>query len=333
MHWSSFFVISAGVACLSAQTPAGQTPAAPPVHAVVTPGSPSVKPPEAPVPPDKVVLTIGNEKITAQEFDLIVEALPEQVQAQVRGPQKRQFAEQLVRVKVLYQEAVKRKLDQNPRLQTQIELQKENTLAGFLMQEMTANAQVDDATARQYYEQHKSDYESVHAHHILIRTKGSPLPIQPGKKELSDEEALAKAQEIRKKLLAGEDFATLAKADSDDVRSGANGGDLGFVKHNQTVPPFDQAVFSLAPGQLSEPIKTQFGYHLIKVDQHETKTFDEVKADVERKVRPELAHSAVENLEKQTTVVIDDNFFGPAHAAPAAATPSPAPAPAAPAAK
>lgn len=333
MHCSSFIAVFAGVACLCAQTPASQAPAAPPAHTVVTPGTPSVTPPATPVPPDKVILTIGNEKITAQEFDQIVEALPEQVRAQVRGPQKRQFAEQLVRVKVLYQEALKRKLDENPRLQTQIELQKENILAGFLMQEMTANAQVDDATARQYYEQHKSEYESVHAHHILIRTKGSPLPIQPGKKELSDEEALAKAQELRKKLLAGEDFATLAKAESDDVRSGANGGDLGIVKHNQTVPPFEQAVFSLPPGQLSEPVKTQFGYHLIKVDQHETKTFDEVKADVEKKARPELARSAVENLEKQTTVVIDDSFFGPA-ATPAAAAPAhTAPASAAPATK
>jgi parvulin-like peptidyl-prolyl isomerase len=272
------------------------------------------------VPPNKVVVTIGDEKITAGEFDQLIEALPEQARAQVRGPRKRQFAEQLIQVKVMYQEARKRKLDENPVVQRQLELQRENLLASILMQVMTANAQVDDATAHQYYEQHKADYESVHARHILIRMKGSALPIQPGKKELSEEEALAKAQEIRKKLLAGEDFAALAKAESDDVRSGANGGDLGSLKHNQTVPPFDQAVFSLPPGQLSEPVKTQYGYHIIKVEQHEVKPFDEVKADVEKKVRPELARSAMENLQKQATVVIDDSYFGPAPAAPAPAS-------------
>jgi len=271
-----------------------------------------------------VILTVGDEKITAGEFDQIVDALPEQVRAQVRGPQKRVFAQQLVRVKVLYQEACRQKLDQNPRVQRQIELQKENTVAGALMQEMTANAQVDDATARQYYEQHKSDYETVHAHHILIRAKGSPIPVQPGKKELSEEEALAKAQEIRKKLLAGEDFAALAKAESDDVRSGANGGDLGPQKHNQTVAPFDQALFSLPPGQLSEPVKTQFGYHVIKVDTREVKAFDEVKPEIEKRLRPELARSAVENLEKKTTIIYDDGFFGPAPAAPAPPAPKPA---------
>ncbi len=289
---------------------------------VVTPGTPSVTPPATAIPPNKVVLTIGDEKITAGEFDQIIDALPEQARAQVRAGRKRQFAEQLVQVKVMYQEARRRKLDENPTVQRQMELQKENLLASILLQDMTANAQVDDATSQQYYEQHKGDYESVHARHILIRMKGSPLPMQPGKKELSEEEALAKAQEIRKKLLAGEDFATLAKAESDDVRSGANGGDLGSLKHNQTVPPFDQAVFSLPPGQLSEPVKTQYGYHIIKVEQHEVKPFDEVRADVAKKVRPELAHSAMENLQKQSTVVIDDSYFG---AAPAPASPAPAP--------
>ena len=290
----------------------------------MTPGAPSLTAPAPPVSPDTIVLTIGDEKITAHQFDQIVDALPAQAQAQVRGPQKRQFAENLVRVKVLYQEARKQKLDETPRVREELELQRENLLANILMQEMAANAQVDDATARQYYDQHKSDYETAHARHILIRAKGSPLPVQPGKKDLTEEEALAKAQEIRKKLIGGEDFAGLAKAESDDVRSGANGGDLGVQKHNQTVPPFDQAIFSLPVGQISEPVKTQFGYHIIKVEQRELKPFEEAKPDIEKHIRPELARSALENLEKKTTVVLDDAYFGPAHApqAPTSATPT-----------
>jgi peptidyl-prolyl cis-trans isomerase C len=322
MNWVRFFFVSACAAGLCAQTPPpGQPPAAPPARVVVTPGTPSVTPPAAVISPDKVVLTIGEEKITAGEFDKLIDALPEQARAQVRGPRKRQFAEQLVQVKVMYQEAHRRKLDENPVVQRQLELQRENFLASILLQDMTANAQIDDASARQYYDQHKADYESVRARHILIRVKGSQLPAQPGRKELSEEEALAKAEEIRKRLLAGEDFATLAKAESDDVRSGANGGDLGSLKHKQTVPPFDAAVFSLPVGQLSEPVKSQYGYHIIKVEQHEVKPFEEVKDDVAKKVRPELAHSAMENLEKQATVIIDDGYFGPAApASPAAAS-------------
>ena len=309
-----FYVFLTSLAGLHAQT----GPAVPPPRVVITPANPTLSVPTASVPSDKVVLTIGAEKVTAGEFDQLVDALPEQYQKAARGPNKRQFAEQIVRVRILSNEALKRKLDQTPAVQRQMELQKENLLANALFQDMTANAQVDDATARQYFEQHKSEYETVHARHILVRVKGSPLPGQPGKKELTEDEALAKAQEIHKRLLAGEDFAALAKAESDDARSGANGGDLGSFKRDQMVPQFAQAAFSLPAGQVSEPVKTQFGYHLIKVGQHDVKSFDVVKPELEKRIRPELARSAVENLQKQTPVILDEGFFGPA-AAPAAA--------------
>lgn len=316
MKLVSFYFLLTSLVGLYAQT----APADPPPRVVITPGTPSLRMPATPVPPDKVVLTIGSEKVTAGEFEQLVEALPEQYRAAARGPNKRQFAEQIVRVRIMSDEARKRKLDQNPAVQRQIELQKDNLLANTLFQDMTANAHVDDATARQYFEEHKSEYEAVHARHILIRAKGSPLPAQPGKKELTEEEALAKAQEIHKKLVAGEDFASLAKTESDDARSAAKGGDLGSFKRDQMVPAFAQAAFGLAVGQVSEPVKTQFGYHLIKVEEHDVKSFDEVKPELEKRMRPELARSAVENLQKQTPVVMDEAFFGPpaAPAAPAA---------------
>jgi peptidyl-prolyl cis-trans isomerase C len=300
----------ASVACLFAQTPApSPAPAAPPVRVVITPSTPAIT---APVSPDKVVLTVGDERMTAAEYEQLVDALPEQVRAAARGPSKRQFAEQLIRVKLMSQEARKRKLDESPVVQHQIELQKENLLANLLFQDMTANAKVDDASEHQYYEQHKSEYESAHVRHILIRMKGSQVANQPGKKELTEEEALAKAQEVRKKLLAGDDFAALAKAESDDAVSAAKGGELGSIKRGQgMVAEFEQAALSLPVGQISEPVKTQFGYHLIKVEQHDTKAFDEVKSELEKRMRPELARNAVENLRRQTPVTLDDSFFGP----------------------
>lgn len=325
MNFLRFSVFITFAAWLFGQAPVPKAPANPPARAVITPATPAVT---APVAPDKVVLTVGDEKVTAGEFEQLVDALPEQFRANARGPNKRQFAEQLIRIKLMSQEARKRKMDESPAVQRQLELQKENLLANALFQDMAANTKVDDASARQYYDQHKGEYESVHARHILVRVKGSSLPAQPGKKELTDEEALAKAQEIRKKLLAGEDFATLAKAESDDTASAANGGDLGTFKHGQMVPQFEQAAFTLPEGQISEPIKTPFGYHLIRVEQRSAKTFEEARPDLEKKMRPELARNAVENLRKQAPVTIDDTFFGPA-----APPPSLMPAPAAPPAK
>ncbi len=224
MNYSRFLVFLATAAVLSAQAPApSQAPALPPARIGVPAAKPTTAPP---VPPDKVVLTIGDQKLTAAEFEQLVDVLPEQVRASARGPNKRQFAEQLVRIKIMSQEARKRKLDDNPAMRTQLELQKDNLLANALFQDMTTNVKVDDAIEHQYFEQHKAEYESVHARHILIHMKGSPIPLAAGKKELTEEEALAKAQEIRKKLAAGADFAVLAKTESDDTQSGANGGDV-----------------------------------------------------------------------------------------------------------
>jgi parvulin-like peptidyl-prolyl isomerase len=283
-----------------------------------------VKPPVSTAPStataqpfDKVVLKVGDEKMTVGEFEKFVDALPEQYRAAARGPGKRQIVDQLVSLKTLAQEARKRKLDQDPAYKAQLAFQAENLLAGTLYKDLTSNLKVEDSDVRKYYDDHKNEYERVKARHILVRFKGSAVP--PGaKKELTEDEALEKAKALRARLVGGEDFATVAKAESDDAGSGANGGDLDFFGHGQMVPPFDKAAFAAPIGQITEPVKSQFGYHLILVEKHETKTFDEVRPDIEKKIRPELAKKAVDNLQKQTPVTIDETFFGPPAPAPAA---------------
>lgn len=259
----------------------------------------------------KAVLTVNGEKITAKEFDQFIEGLPEQYKAQARGPMKRQIAEQLASVKVLAAEAQKRGLDQDPSVKARIAFQRENLLAGAAFEDIRKNAKLDEAAVRKYYEEHKKDYEQAQARHILIKFKGSPVPAREGRKELSEEEALAKTQELRKRLVAGEDFATLAKAESDDVGSGANGGDLGTFKRGAMVPAFDQVVFSQAIGELSEPIKTQFGYHLIKVEKRESKAFEEVRPELENRMRPDIAREEVQRLASDANIVYDESYFGP----------------------
>ena len=270
-------------------------------------------------PPDKVILTIGTEKMTAAEFDEFIESLPEQYRMAARGPAKRQLVEQLISLKTLSQEARRRKLDQSTSFKKQMAFQADNLLAGALFRDLAANIAVDEAAARKYFEDHKNEYEEVKARHILIRMKGSAMPVNGAKPELSEEEALAKAQSIRAKLTAGADFAELAKVESDDTTTGANGGDLGAFKHGQMVPPFEQAAFSLPVGAVSEPVKTQFGYHLIKVISHATKTMEEVRPEMELKLKPDLARQAVEKLRKEIKVEVDEGYFGPA--TPAAGAP------------
>ena len=265
-----------------------------------------------------MVLTIGNEKITEAQFDDMINAIPAQYQAYARGAGKRAFAEQIVQVKVLSQEAEKRKLDQEGKVRDELAFQRQNLLAQAMFLALQQSATVDDAAVQKYYNEHKVDYEVLKARHILIRAKGAPMQAIPGKPELTDEEALAKAQAIRKRLVGGEDFAAVAKSESDDAGSGAQGGDLGDFRKGMMVPPFEEAAFAAKVNEITEPVKTPFGYHLIKVESHVTKSLAEVRPEIEKKLRPEIARSSVENLRKGATVQMDDGFFGPAAPTPPA---------------
>lgn len=261
--------------------------------------------------PNKVVLSVGDLKITAAQYDDIINSLPAQAQASIRGMGKRSFGERIAELMVLSQEAEKRKLDQEPKLREQLRFQRENLLAQAMFEELQKGLKVDDAAVAKYYNEHKGEFEVLKARHILIRAKGAPMQALPGKPELTDEEALAKAQSIRKRLEAGEDFATLAKAESDDTGSMAQGGDLGEFRRGMMVPPFEEAALAAKVGVVTDPVKTPFGYHLIKVESHLTKSLAEVRPDIETKLRPQLAADAVTAMRKSASVQIDEGYFGP----------------------
>jgi parvulin-like peptidyl-prolyl isomerase len=144
------------------------------------------------------------------------------------------------------------------------------------------------------------------------------MPGAEGKPELTDEQALAKAQDIRKRLVAGGDFSAIAKTESDDTGSAQKGGDLGEFHRGMMVPPFEQAAFSLKIGEISEPVKSPFGYHIIVVQEHKVKALAEVKPDIEKALRPQEARKEVDAMRTKASVQIDDGFFGPPQPQPAA---------------
>src|ERR1700676_1464505 len=253
------------------QTPSGKMTGPPPNMSApprIVPGTSAGAPVVVNVAPDVVVLTIGTRKMTRAQFEEFVSRLPEQLKSAVNGPNRRKFIEQYAELEALAQQARDRKLDQKPAVQAIVALQTDQALAGQLVQDLTANIKPDDAAIKAYYEAHKADYEApeVKARHILIRFKGSAVPVRAGQKELTEEEALARAKDLREKIAKGADFGALAKAESDDTGTGANGGDLGSFGHGRMVKEFDEAAFSLPVGEISQPVKSQFGYHIIQVE-------------------------------------------------------------------
>ena len=259
---------------------------------------------------DPVVLTVGSEKITRSMFQEIIDSLPAQQQAQLKTPEARKsLAEQVAELKVMAQEARTRKLDQSAAVRAKIALQADQILASAVYQELTAG-NADDAALRAYYAAHKQDWDEVKARHILIRMQGSRVPVREGHKDLTDEEALAKAKEVRAKIVAGAKFEDQAKAESDDTGSGENGGDLGTFGAGQMVPEFDEVVFKAPVGQVTEPIKTAYGYHLILVEERKSKPFEDARGEIEQKIRPDLGQKAIEALKAKTPVVYDEGYFG-----------------------
>ena len=291
-----------------------QTPPQPPKPQAVSPDGTTVPIQVIPqsmttLPKDKVIVQVNDVKITAGQLDQILEAYPEQTRVWVRGPGKQQFLDQLVRTIVLSEEGKRRKLDEDSTYKMLAQYSLAAILANRVNEDIKSNTKVDEASLKKYYEDHKSEYEKVRARHILVRMTGSQVPVKPGQKDLTEAEALAKATELRKKIQGGADFAELARAESDDTGSGANGGELGLFGHGQMVPSFEEAAFKLKAGELSEPVKSPFGYHLIQVEERQAKSFDEVRGELTPKVLPELVKKQVEELVNKANVTLDPEIL------------------------
>ena len=312
--------------CLVAQTPP-KSPPQPPVSATPiapsTPATPSgvmpasvtlpleILPPPAVIPADRVVIQVGDVKLTSGQIGQILDAYPENQRVFANGPGRAQFVDQVVRILLLAEEGRRRKLNETEAYRNQLTYSADGILANQTDAEIKRQVAGDQALLKSYYEAHKAEYQQIHARHILIRMQGSPVTLPPGQKDLTDAEALAKAQEIRQKLVQGADFAELARTESNDMGSSSKGGDLGFLKHGQTVPSFEDAAFALPDGGLSQPIKTPYGYHLIRVEERKpTRTFEELRPELEKTVGTDASRKFVESLKSTTTVVIDPDFGG-----------------------
>ncbi len=308
MKFFSFLGFSLLAWCASAQAPA-PTGGQPTMSIVPMPAE------KAPVlPADQVVLTIGDRKITYAQFNQLAESMPEQSREGARGAQRAQFANFLVQVIALSQEAKRQKIDETPAYKAAFEFQIDNTLAGLEYAQIGKDSTPDEATLRKYYDEHKAEYTRLHARHILIRFKGSPVPVRTGQSDIDENEALSKTLELRKRIAGGEDFAAVAQKESDDAGSGAKGGDLGEFGRGQMVAPFEQAAFALEPGQLSDPVKSQFGYHLIKLESKDAKPFDQVRSDIENQLKQAKVQSTLNDIVKKMPVDMNPAFF-PAPAA------------------
>ena len=203
----------------------------------------------------------------------------------------------LTDVVVVSQAAEKQKVDQRDDVKARLAFDRNRVLMEAMLSDAGKAALTDDAMHKVYDEAVKQvpAEQEVHARHILVAT---------------EDEAKAIEDELKK----GADFAELAKQKSKDPGA-ADGGDLGYFTKDQMVPEFADAAFKLDKGQISDPIHTQFGWHVIKVEDKRTKptpTFDQVKAQLTNYVEHRAQAEMVDNLRKNATIERLDKPAAPA---------------------
>ena len=265
---------------------------------------------------DPVVIAAGDLSIKQSEFESALKSLPAEYQQYASGAGKKQFAEDYLRMKMLAADGTKAGLDQDPNVLAQLALMKENLVAQAQLTSIEKGITVTDEELKKKYDADKTQYEQVKARHILIAFKGSPAA-QEGKPELTEEQAKAKAEDLHKQIAGGASFDELAKKESDDVGSGARGGDLGAFGRGQMVPEFEKAAFEAKKGEVTPVVRTQFGYHVIKVDEHETTPFEQVKSTLEKNERQARMQAKLEEMKTNAKVTFNDTYFAVAPPAPA----------------
>ncbi len=241
---------------------------------------------------------VGNATITQADLDREMKNLPEFAQKFFEGPGgKEKFLDELIKKELLYQEALKKGLDKDPEFLKKVEDFKKITLISQLLEkEIETKAKVTEKDAKDYYEKHKAELASVsqiRASHILVKTE-------------------AEANKILERLKKGEDFAALAKKYSIDTGTAKNGGDLGYFSAGQMAPEIEQAAIKLKPGEVGGPVKTKFGYDIIKVvDKKMGKPleFEKIKNAIMQRIssekQKEVFDSYVEKLKKSFKVEVN----------------------------
>ena len=264
-----------------------------------------------------VVAKIGERKITLSDFNRVTDYFDAERQKMLEtNPQlKETVLRQFIQSIVISDLAKQKGFDRNPAIKEQLQFFSDNFLANeYLKQEIAQKVTVSDDELKSYYDSHKDEFKTqdmVKARHILVRVDNSASDDEKKK-------AKERTELYLKKIKDGEDFAKLASDFSDDPGSKAKGGDLDFFPRGRMVKPFEDAAFSLKPGQTSGIVETQFGFHIIKVEDRKdssVESFDVVKERLKQKLsqdrtRKELTDFIDKAMKDSKTEIYPDVLTG-----------------------
>lgn len=252
------------------------------------------------------VIEAGGQSMSKAEFEMLLSGDSRYVGFAGQPSGRKALATSFARALALEAEARKRKLDQSPAVQLKIRHAVQQLLAYELTLKLRSDFSKDERKLAAHYEQNKTFFSQPRVRQIMVRAKGSEVALRPGERELSIDEARAKAVSLRAKLAAGADFAMLAKAESDDLGSRNQGGEMGFVLRGATGANFEAAAFALPVGGLSEVIQTDQGFHILRVEERQAPPLSAVKSMVAN----DLAHREIDAI-IAAGFKLNDAYFAP----------------------
>ncbi|MGA7804849.1 peptidylprolyl isomerase [Bradyrhizobium sp.] len=236
---------------------------------------------------DKVLAKVNGSEIHQSDVALAEEELATSLAQMDPATKDANVLSFLIDMKVVSKAAEDQKVQDSDDFKKRLAFTRSRLLMDSLLASQGKAATSDDAMKKVYQDASKeiSGEQEVHARHILVETE--------------DE-----AKEVEEELKKGADFAELAKKKSKDPGA-SDGGDLGFFTKDQMVPEFSAVAFSLEPGKVSDPVKTQFGWHVIKVEEKRNRKapdFDQVKAQIETYVTRKAQADYVSKLREAANI-------------------------------
>lgn len=250
---------------------------------------------------DQPIMTVEGEAVTVDELRFILsqhtngnEAAAGTMMAQMSPEDKVEFLTQVADALLLAREAQLTGVQLEPAVAYKIRWDGVNTLAQAYLGKVSTGWDMSPAAMKAYYEDHQDKYatqDAVQVRHILVPTE-------------------EEARSVMVRLLAGEDFAEVASKTSKDFASARQGGTIGWVQKGQTVPAFEEAVFSLAKGKMGGPVKTEFGYHVVEVlDRQEARqlTLGEAAQQVAQDLQNSYIQQELKRIRDKSDVVIDES--------------------------
>lgn len=257
---------------------------------------------------DRAVITINGEKVTESLFLSAASGLPRQMQEAMQTPQgKKALADEIIRIKLLEQEGRRTGVANDEEVKNSLNLMSANIIASATLRKLV-DQNLSEAELKQIYEKDKSKYDVIRARQIVIAYAGGQLSPKQGEPP-TEAAAMAKAQAIVERLKKGENFAAIARAESDDVNAAQSGGTIRFVR-GSAPPQLEAELLKLQTNGVTPPVKTAIAIHVMQLMGRDARTFDQVKSTMAQQLQEERLDKILEDLKKKAKVDYDESFFG-----------------------